>query len=127
MPKEIVLHPSVDPTPAIIAASEALSWRLAAAEAIWSLVHSGFLIALAASQGSAPSLQWTTVVPGSGGNSSGWTFNDLFIPLPGRVRRAPSLAGTSNQFLSEPDLYLNTLGIPNMHAEVSAAFREAVK
>lgn len=127
MPKQVVLHPSVNPTPAITAASDALSWRLAASEAIWSLIHSGFLIALSAPQGSAPHLEWTTVVPGSGGASGGWTFEDLFIPLPGRVRRAPSLEETNNQFLSEPDLYLNTLGIPNMHAEVSAAFREAVK
>jgi hypothetical protein len=47
--------------------------------------------------------------------------------LPGRVRRALSVEGTSNQFLTEPDLYLNTLGIPNMHTEVSAAFSEAVR
>ena len=127
MPKEVVLHHSVDPIPAITAASEALSWRLAASEAIWSLIHSGFLISLDALQGSPPSLAWTTVVPGSGGHSGGWRFDDFFIPLPSRVRRAPSLEGTSDQFLSEPDLYLNTFGIPNMHAEVAAAFREAVK
>jgi hypothetical protein len=128
MPKQIVLHPSVDPLPAITAVSEALSWQLAASEAVWSLVYSGFLIALSTPEDSVPSLQWTTVVPESGGGtSSGWTFDDFSIPLPGRVRRALSLEGTSNQFLSEPDLYLNTLGIPNMHAEITAAFREAVK
>ncbi|MCL5278936.1 MAG: hypothetical protein M1376_03400 [Planctomycetes bacterium] len=128
MPKLIVLHPSVDPIPVITAASEALSWQLAASEAIWSLVHSGFLIALSEPRGSPPSVGWTTVVPGGGGGeTSGWTFDNFFIPVPSQVRRAPSLDGMSNQFLSEPDLYLNTLGISNMHEEVSAAFREAVK
>ena len=77
--------------------------------------------------GTAPSIGWTTVIPGSGGHSGGWTFDELTIPVPNRVRRAPSSAGSNNQFLAEPDLYLHTLGIPNMHTEVASAFREAVK
>ena len=42
MPKQIVLHPSVDPTSAITAAVEALCWQLAASEAIWSLFIQAF-------------------------------------------------------------------------------------
>jgi hypothetical protein len=34
IPRTVVIHPSVDSMPAIIAASESMSWRLAAAEAI---------------------------------------------------------------------------------------------
>jgi hypothetical protein len=127
IPKQVVIHQSVDPTPALLAAGDALSWSLAAKEAIWSLIHAGYLIQMADVQGNAPSIGWTTVIPGSGGNSSGWTFDEFKIPVPGIVRRAPSSIGSDDQFLAEPDLYLHSLGIPNMHAEVASAFREAVK
>jgi hypothetical protein len=127
MPGQVVVHPSVDPMPQISAAAEALSWRLAASEAIWSLIHSGLLVALSEPHHPTLSISWTTVVPGSGGMSGGWRFDDLVIPLPRLVRRAPSLEGAANQFLSEPDLYLNTLGVSNMHPDVTEAFREAVK
>jgi len=127
IPKQIVIHPSVDPVPALMAAGDALSWSLAAREAIWSLVHGGYLIPMADPHGRAPSIGWTTVIPGSGGHSSGWTFEELTIPVPSQVRRAPSSTGSNDQFLAEPDLYLHTLGIPNMHAEVASAFQEAVK
>ena len=127
MPKQVVIHPSVDPVSALMAAGDALSWSLAAKEAIWSLIHGGYLIPMADLHGSAPSIGWTTVIPGSGGHSSGWSFEELTIPVPNQVRRAPSLIGSNDQFLAEPDLYLHTLGIPNMHAEVASAFREAVR
>jgi len=127
MPKQVVIHPSVDSMPALAAAGDALSWSLAAKEAIWSLIHGGYLIPMADAGGSAPSIGWTTVIPGSGGHSSGWTFEELTLPVPNRVRRAPSSIGSNDQFLGEPDLYLHTLGIPNMHAEVASAFRQAVK
>jgi hypothetical protein len=67
------------------------------------------------------------VIPGSGGRSGGWSFEELTIPVPTQVRRAPSTIGSNDQFLAEPDLYLHTLGIPNMHAEVASSFREAVR
>jgi len=127
VPRQVVIHPSVDSMPALMTAGDALSWLLAAKEAIWSLIHGGYLIPMADFHESAPSIGWTTVIPGSGGTSSGWTFDELSISVPRRVRRAPSLAGSNDQFLAEPDLYLHTLGIPNMHMEVASAFREAVK
>lgn len=127
MPRQVVLHDSVNPLPAIIATANALSWSLAGAEAIWSLIHSGLLFPLSDVRGDAPSVQWTTVIPGSGGMSSGWRFEEFFIPTPGRLRRAPSSLQAGNQFLTEPDLYLRSLNIANMHAEVVAAFRESVQ
>jgi len=127
IPKQVVIHPNVDSMPALLYAGDALSWSLAAKEAIWSLIHAGYLIPMADLHGSAPSIGWTTVIPGSGGTSSGWSFDEFTIPVHSRVRRAPSSVGSNDQFLAEPDLYLHTLGIPNMHAEVASAFREAVK
>jgi hypothetical protein len=126
MPKQVLIHQSVDAVPTLMTAGDALSWSLAAKEAIWSLIHGGYLIPMADSHGSAPHIGWTTVFQGSG-QSGGWTFEELAIPVPSQIRRAPSLIGSNNQFLAEPDLYLHTLGIPNMHAEVASAFGEAVK
>ncbi len=126
-PKTVVLHESVDTTAAINAVADELSWRLAAGEAIWSLIHSGILFSLSEARGDAPSIGWTTVVPGGGGMSSGWRFEDYTLPVPGRLQRAHSLTGAPIQFLAEPDLYLHSLGIAGMHAEVAQSFREAVK
>ncbi|MBU0508884.1 hypothetical protein KKH27_08625 [bacterium] len=74
MPKQITIHPSVDPVPAMMAAGDALSWSLAAKEAIWSLIHGGYLIQMSDLHEPVPSIGWTTVIPGSGGHSSGWSF-----------------------------------------------------
>lgn len=128
IPKQILIHPSVDSYPALIAAGDALSWSLAAKEAIWSLIHGGYLIPMTGDlDGRAQSIGWTTVIPGSGGHSSGWNFEEFSVPVPHSLRRAPSLDGSSDQFLTDADLFLNMAGIQNMHVEVAAAFREAVK
>jgi hypothetical protein len=126
-PKTIVLHESVDASASVNAVADAISWRLAAVEAIWSLIHAGMLFPLSEARGNAPSIGWTTVVPGSGGTSAGWTFDDYMLPVPGRLQRAHSLDGEPNQFLAEPDLYLHSLGVAGMHSEVAQSFREAVK
>lgn len=77
IPRQVAIHPSVDPLPALLAATDALSWSLAASEAIWSLIHGGYLIPIADLIWRAPSIGWT-----SGGSSSRWHFEDLTIPLP---------------------------------------------
>ena len=86
MPEQIVIHPSVDPVPSLMAAGDALSWSLAGKEAIWSLIHGGYLIPMADLHGRAPSIGWTTVIPGSGGHSSGWSFEELRIPVRERYK-----------------------------------------
>lgn len=121
LPHQIVFDRNVDPIPALTAAAHALSWTVAAKEAILSLVHGGYLIAMRANQDSTPSIQWS--MPGQ---SSGWRFEELAIPVPSSVRRSPSQNGSTDQFLAEPDLYLNTFNIPNMHTDVALALREAV-
>lgn len=127
VPSRVVLHDSVDTKAALTAVADSISWRLATAEAIWSLIHAGLLFPLSEPTGDAPTVGWTTVVPGSGGQSSSWRFEEYFLPVPGRLRRAPSSAGAENQFLAEPDLYLHSLGVDSMHPEVAAAFHESVK
>lgn len=127
VPRQVILHDSVDSNAAITAVAESISWRLATVEAIWSLVHSGLLIALGDARSQSASVGWTTVIPGSGGESAGWQFSDYEYPVPGRVRRSPSSLQSGNQFLSEPDLYLHSIAAPSMHADVADAFTESVK
>lgn len=126
-PMQVVVHESVDMEATVKAVADSISWRLAACEAIWSLIHEGLLFALDTPSGSAPSISWTTVIPGSGGQSAGWRFEEFYLPVPRQLRRAPSANGGPNQFLAEPDLYLNSLGVVNMHPDVASAFYESVK
>jgi len=126
-PTTVVIHESVDTASIVRNVIEAFNWRLAASEAIWSLIHGGFLISLGDARGNAPSIGWTTVIPGSGGMSSGWTFDEFTLPVPGLVRRAPSAKEGTDEFLSEPDLYMHSLGVANMHPDVASSFYEAVR
>ncbi|MDP1864226.1 MAG: hypothetical protein Q8K52_10010 [Thiobacillus sp.] len=127
VPRPVVLHETVDTDAMLVKVSDAISWRLATIEALWSLVHSGLLVAMGDVSTQSASVDWTTVVPGSGGASAGWQFGDYELPVPSRVRRSPSSLNSPNQFLSEPGLYIHELGVPAMHAEISAAFSEAVR
>lgn len=127
VPRPVVLHESVDTNASLAAVADSISWRLATTEAIWSLVHSGLFIAFGDTRMQTASVDWTTAVPGGSGMSAGWQFEDYSFPVPGRVRRSPSSLGKPNQFLSEPDLYLHSMGVPSMHAEVATAFEESVK
>ena len=54
-------------------------------------------------------------------------FPQFVFCVPARVCRAPSLEGATDQYLCDPDLYLSTLNIPNMHPEVQSALQEAVR
>jgi hypothetical protein len=127
VPRPVVLHESIDTDGMLSKVADSISWRLATIEAIWSLVHSGLLIADGDVRHQTATVDWTTVVPGSGGISSGWQFEDYALPAPGRVRRSPSTLNAPNQFLSEPDLYLHAFDVPAMHSDVSNAFAEAVR
>ena len=119
-PTQVVLDG--DCVPALNAAGYAMSWSLAAREAIWSLIHAGFLIPFEGQNDRVQYIEWK-----AGNHSSGWQFHDQMLPVPDRVRRTPSSLGSNNQFLAEPDLYLNALDVPNMHPDVASAFQEAVR
>ncbi len=128
IPRPLVLHESVDSLAMICRAAEATSWRVAAIEGIWSLIHSGHLIQLAGEIYPTAAIDWTTNAPGVGsGMSAGWQLEQFVMPVPQRVRVAPSKVNEGREFLSEPDLYLSTLGVPTMHPEVDLAFKEAVR
>jgi hypothetical protein len=89
----VITHSSAGPMTAIDAVAKYLSWRLAAAEAILSLVHDGTLLPM-----SAPMVLKTIVVsystapPNSGGQHGQWEFDQVAVCVPGAVRLAPSRA-----------------------------------
>lgn len=128
VPRPVCLHESVDIDAQLTAVANAISWRLATIEAIWSLVHSGLLISMGDVSARTATVAHTTIPPGGGsGMSGGWTFEEYALPAPSRVRRSPSSLADRNEFLSEPDLYLRSLDVSGMHADVAGAFAEAVR
>jgi hypothetical protein len=128
MPEKIILNPEVDPLPNIAKAAESISWRAAASEAIWELIHSNAIIPTTPDllDGSI-SIQWTTVYQRSGGQSSGWSFDEYSVPVPRKLTIPPSRKSSSIELFANPDLYLHNLDIPNLHPDIEMALREAVR
>lgn len=125
-PEKVVLHPSVPPEPQIAQAAKTIIWQLAFGEAVWGLISANTLIPTRSDLYRIDAdQQWTTVVPGGGGTSSGWRFDEYDILVPVEVRLAPSVENQLPQPLSDPDLYLSDLEIPDLHAEVEDALRQA--
>lgn len=118
----VVIHPSADYNAVVRAVARWLSCQTAAREAVWALIGSGALVPRS-DRMDQPGLdvQWTTVVPGSGGSSSGWRFGDA-IPIPARV----SLASAGATHLTDGDLYLASLDLPDLDSKVAESLREAV-
>lgn len=128
LPKEVILHESVPLEPQSTQAAKSIISSLAFAEAIWGLVNSNILL-LSHNHLSEInfSIGWTTVVPGSGGNSSGWQFERYKVVVPSKVRVAPSCEHPNQYALSDGDLYIKELDIEDLHVEVDEALRQAVK
>jgi hypothetical protein len=125
-PTTVVLHRNVDVEAQLKQVVDWLSWSLTGTEAIWSLIHAGLLIQTSTNlHNFSPSIGWTTVVPGSGGRSSGWQFDKLGAVFPAQVAR--SRINDGNEMLVDPDLYLKELAIPKLHPDIEDAIREAVR
>jgi hypothetical protein len=128
MPETIILHPSVDSLSQIQQAIESISWQLGYTEAVWSLIHSGFLLPFSSNLFDLePHLDWTTVYQRSGGTSSGWRFPHWKVFVPGQVRISPSSMDASKGKLTDADLYIRHLNIPNLHQEVQESLEDAVR
>jgi len=126
-PEKVIIHPSVDPTPSINQVINNISWTLAFSEAIWSLIHSNFLIPLDSTvRVEEPTLEWTSVVPGSGGMSSGWSFPQWEYSLPHQLEIAPSQALIDHDYLADPDLFLKNLDIAIIHDGVAEALQDSI-
>jgi hypothetical protein len=128
LPTEIVLHQSVDPLPDITMASDSISWIICSSEAIWELIHSNLLVQ-SSSDLASPSINisWTTVIPGSGGQSAGWNLSKYSLPIPVSVSKPPSRSLDATEYLSNADLYLMEIGITGIHQEVEESLLESVR
>lgn len=126
-PEKIVIHQSVDTESQIAQAAKSISWRLAGCEAIWGLISSNCLIPGSTNLlDNGLNISWTTVVPGSGGQSSGWQLQNLSIPVPQKVVRPFSQKNNAPQPITDPDLYLKELSIDGFHTEIELSLRESV-
>lgn len=128
MPQKLVLHPSVDPIPTLDGVVSAISWQLAACEAIWGLIANAAVFPASTGMcGGFGTLEWTTVVPGSGGSSSGFSLGDFSIQVPDRLALPKSLNPGGDLPLTDPDLYLKELNLPGLLPAIEMALREAVR
>lgn len=115
-----------DDTDVVKAVSDYLCWHVAACEAIWALVYAGLLFGEGEWRDSLSSFHWSRVSPNSQSSSS-WNFEEFSVRVPQSLTRSLSSQSDPNCFLVEPGLYLSTLGVNGMHADVEASFVEAVK
>jgi hypothetical protein len=128
MPQKLVLHQSVDPIPTLDGVASAISWQLAACEAIWGLIANAAVFPASTGLcGGFGTLQWTTVVPGSGGSSAGFSLEEYSIQVPDRLVLPKSSNPGVDLPLTDPDLYLKELNLPGLVPAVEMALREAVR
>ena len=126
-PESIVIHQSVDTPEMVAKAANYFSWRLAGCEAIWGLISNNIFIPLSNDHyEESTSIGWTTVVPGSGGNSSGWHLDEFSLPVPNRIKLRPSSLDSTNKPLSDPDLYMHELKIDGIGKDIETSLRESV-
>ena len=128
-PEKVMIHESVDLDPQLKKIAAYLGWQMAIGEAVWGLIgsgvllpgHSGYFDIQTTSQG------WSNFAPGDSGTSSSWTFDQLTITVPVFLRLAPSLQDDDELALSDGDLFLAEIDIPNLGEEISSALNDAVE
>ncbi len=128
MPEKVIIHSDVPLEPQISAVANALSWRIAFSEAIWQLIGEGVLLRKDERLTSfSLHVPWTTVYQRSSGMSSGWQFDEFSTVLPARLRKSVAWEADEYRFLSDADLFLAEIGVPDLHAEVEISLKEAVR
>ena len=108
-------------------AGEGLSWILVGCEAIWSLISNGLIIPQDGRSSMIPAVQYKLLRGGGSSEASTWDLSSLDIQVPTKILLPSSVSKGEYQPLSDPDLYLNSLNIPNLHRQVEESLREAVK
>jgi hypothetical protein len=127
LPDKMVLHPSVDPEPPLRQISGYFASVLAFAEAVWALVHEGYFLCMGNPQVWNAHQEWTTVVPGQGGMSAGWSFPEYSVELPHKIVLAPSYRHERPQSMTDPDLFALEARIANADPEIVDAVKDAVR
>jgi len=125
---EFVIHGSVPAEPQIKQVTDSFRWQLAFAEGVWGLLGAGLLLPCARDSRVIEARQaWTTVVPGTGGMSSGWHFAEFDVAIPAFFRLAPTISDPKKLALSDADLFIHELGTVEMAPDVEQALRQAVE
>ncbi len=121
LPQPVVIDRSIEPAGVIHDVARWLACQVAAREAVWALIGAGALVPRSVDLEAADlNVAWTTVIPGSGGHSSGWHFGPA-IPIPSQV----SLPSSGATHLTDGDLFLATLDLPDVDPKISESLREA--
>ncbi len=110
-----------------IESSKAISFQLAFCEAIFQLLHRGYILPLSLTLREInPHISWTSVTKTSGGQSAGFNLDNYKIAIPPVIRVAPSKSQNLNTFLQDEDIFMRNLNIPNLHKDIEISLREAV-
>jgi hypothetical protein len=127
-PPTVVINQQVEFLPTLRQLAAWISWTLAGCEAIWELIHANLRLPRGTQDtGDLGGVNWTTVVPGSGGQNSGWNFSNLSLLVPVEIHKPPSARNAPDEPLADADLFLTEIAVPGLHAEVEEALREAVR
>ena len=128
VPEKLVVHDTIDSIPMVIAFAEDIAWRIATAEAMWSLIYSGQLRMLDEPTYYDVSVNWTSVTPASGGGeNSSLKYPEFNLSAPAKVIRTFSSSNNPNQYLCDADQYLSTMNIAGMHKEIASSLSEAIR
>lgn len=118
----VVIHPSTDHDAIARGVARWLSCQRAAREAVWALIGTGALVPVSDRlEQRSLRVGWTTVITGSGGSTSGWHFGES-IAVPSEV----ALTTTGATHLTDGDLYLGSLNLPDLDVKIAESLREAV-
>lgn len=61
------------------------------------------------------------------GTASSWSFDEINVHVPNQIWMSPSFEQGQRSALTDGDLFLNEIDIPNLSKEIEEALREAVK
>jgi len=126
-PIDVVIHPSVDTEAYLRKAAKSISYELAFCQAVWELIGSGHIIPGGnLNIRNVSSIQWTTIVRGSGGHRSSWQFNDYLISIPEKLIPA-QLQHSKPMPLTDGDLYLKEINVNNLHPDIEISILEAIR
>lgn len=115
---------------AIDEVSKSISYNLSACEAIWELIHNNLLISQGLKLNFVNKELPYIEMMGSGHTSQGifaLSSSPFIVWIPDKIMFPPSrIYGNEKQPLSDPDLYLHEIDIPNIDIEVKESLIEAV-
>ena len=125
--EHVQLSGRVDAEPHIAQAAGFLRCSVAGAQALWELIGAGYLMYDGSVTREEPHQEWTTVLPGSGGRTAGWRFQEFAYAIPSRIFRSPQYAQIKPDAILDPDVFTLEAGVEGADPEVTEALQDAVR